>query len=47
LEAVPGIIVLAHPECPPEVIAEEDFSAAVMSDYVGTPKPARVVLLTE
>jgi quinolinate synthase len=48
-ESHPGIIVLAHPECPPEVIAEADFSGstAAMTDYVGTRKPARVVLLTE
>lgn len=48
-EAHPGIIVLAHPECPPEVVAEADFagSTAVMSNYVGERKPARVVLLTE
>jgi quinolinate synthase len=48
-ESHPGIIVLAHPECPPEVVAEADFSGstAAMSDYVGTRKPARVVLLTE
>jgi quinolinate synthase len=45
----PGIIVLAHPECPPEVVAECDFtgSTAAMADYVGREKPARVVLLTE
>jgi quinolinate synthase len=48
-EAHPGVMVLAHPECPPEVVAEADFagSTAVMSDYVGQKKPARVVLLTE
>ncbi|WP_054310486.1 quinolinate synthase NadA [Mesorhizobium sp. 1M-11] len=47
--AHPGIIVLAHPECPPEVVAEADFagSTAAMSDYVGQEKPARVVLMTE
>jgi quinolinate synthase len=45
----PGVIVLAHPECPPDVVAEADFagSTAAMSDYVGKRKPARVVLVTE
>lgn len=48
-ESHPGVIVLAHPECPPEVVAEADFagSTAVMQDYVTDRKPARVVLLTE
>ncbi|MDQ0467548.1 quinolinate synthase NadA [Labrys wisconsinensis] len=45
----PGITVLAHPECPPDVVAAADFagSTAVMSDYVRLRQPARVVLLTE
>jgi quinolinate synthase len=45
----PGIVVLAHPECPPEVVAESDFtgSTAAMIDYVGLERPARVVLVTE
>ncbi len=45
----PGVVVLAHPECPPEVVAEADFagSTAAMADYVTTRKPPRVVLLTE
>jgi quinolinate synthase len=45
----PGVTVLAHPECPPEVVAECDFtgSTAAMADYVGKQRPARVVLLTE
>ncbi|NHF73482.1 quinolinate synthase NadA [Paracoccus xiamenensis] len=45
----PGVQILAHPECPPDVVAEADFSGstAVMSDYVGQQKPGRVVLLTE
>jgi quinolinate synthase len=45
----PGIVVLAHPECPPEVVAEADFagSTAAMINYVGSHKPQRVVLVTE
>src|SRR6266704_2277224 len=48
-EQHPGVVVLAHPECPPEVVAEADFagSTAAMIKYVGTEKPARVVLVTE
>ncbi|HEX8049461.1 quinolinate synthase NadA [Rhizobium sp.] len=48
-ENYPGVTVLAHPECPPDVVREADFagSTAVMSDYVGNKQPARVVLLTE
>jgi quinolinate synthase len=45
----PDIVVLAHPECPPDVVAEADFSGstAALSNYVKTKKPPRVVLLTE
>jgi quinolinate synthase len=48
-EAYPGVIVLAHPECPPDVVSEADFagSTAAMSDYVGENLPPRVLLLTE
>src|SRR6187549_2285461 len=47
--AHPGIVVLAHPECPPEVVAEADFagSTAAMADYVTRERPGRVVLMTE
>src|SRR5882724_2139963 len=45
----PGVTVLAHPECPPEVVAEADFSGstAAMSGFVEQRRPPRVVLLTE
>ena len=45
----PGIVVLAHPECPPDVVAEADFagSTAAMINYVGDHKPQRVVMITE
>ena len=48
-ENYPGVTVLAHPECPPDVVEAADFagSTAVMSDYVGKKRPSRVVLLTE
>jgi quinolinate synthase len=45
----PGIVVLAHPECPPEVVDEADFagSTAAMADYVSREQPRHVVLMTE
>jgi quinolinate synthase len=48
-EAHPGTIVLAHPECAPEVVAAADFagSTADMTRYVGEKRPARVALVTE
>jgi quinolinate synthase len=48
-EAHPGIVVLAHPECPPEVMAAADFagSTAALQTYVLDKRPAKVVLLTE
>jgi quinolinate synthase len=48
-EQNPGVVVLAHPECPPAVVEASDYagSTAGMIDWVDAHKPARVVLLTE
>ncbi|MDG2321316.1 MAG: quinolinate synthase NadA [Rhodospirillaceae bacterium] len=45
----PGVVIIAHPECPPDVVDEADFSGSTagMADYVGEKHPSRVVLVTE
>jgi quinolinate synthase len=49
----PSLVVIAHPECPPDVLAEADFvgSTQGMTEYVGglsaTRPAARVLLMTE
>jgi quinolinate synthase len=45
----PGIEVIAHPECPPDVLAEADFvgSTSGMIRYVGEHRPEKVVMITE
>ena len=45
----PGIFVLAHPECPPEVMAEADYagSTAQMDKYIKEHQPEKAVLYTE
>ncbi len=47
--AHPGVTVLAHPECPPAVVAEADFSGstAMMEEYVLSHAPRQIVLVTE
>ncbi len=47
--AHPGIEIIGHPECPPEVIAECDFSGstAAMIKYVKDRRPKQVLMVTE
>lgn len=47
--AWPEIAVLAHPECPPDVLGEADFigSTSAMSSWVREHQPPRVVMVTE
>lgn len=48
-DAHPGAIVLAHPECPPDVLEEADFagSTSALSTHVKESGARKVVLLTE
>ena len=45
----PDVVVLAHPECPPEVVAASDFSGSTtaMVRYVQEHAAERYMLLTE
>ena len=45
----PGIKIIAHPECPPDVIAASDFAGSTsgMIDYVRNKQPKKVMLVTE
>ena len=47
--AWPDAQILAHPECPTEVLEAADFagSTAAMTEFVMTRKPRQVVLITE
>jgi quinolinate synthase len=48
-EGDPSLQIIAHPECPPDVLAEADFtgSTAHMIDWVRSKRPRRVVMVTE
>jgi quinolinate synthase len=48
-EDYPGVVILAHPECAPDVVQASDFSGstAAIADYVAKKRPERVALLTE
>lgn len=45
----PGIRIIAHPECPPDVLAEADYvgSTSGMISWVERNRPRRVVMITE
>jgi quinolinate synthase len=47
--AAPDLVVIAHPECPPDVLAEADYvgSTSGMARFVQEKKPARVAMITE
>jgi quinolinate synthase len=48
-EANPGLEIIAHPECPPEVVAIADFtgSTSSMIRWVHDHKPPKAMLVTE
>ncbi|WP_339108616.1 quinolinate synthase NadA [Thioclava sp. GXIMD4216] len=45
----PGTMIIAHPECPPDVVDACDYSGSTSGiiDYVTTNKPAKAMLVTE
>ncbi len=45
----PDAVIIAHPECPTDVVDEADFSGSTagMIDYVRKNKPEKVLLITE
>ncbi|MCA0997287.1 quinolinate synthase NadA [Alloyangia pacifica] len=45
----PDTRIIAHPECPPDVVAEADFSGSTAGiiDYVNREQPGKAMLVTE
>jgi quinolinate synthase len=45
----PGLRIIAHPECPPDVIAAADFTGSTsgMIQWVKDKRPGKVMLITE
>jgi quinolinate synthase len=48
-EADPGVKIIAHPECAPDVLAEADFTGSTsgMIKWVNDNQPSKVLLVTE
>ncbi len=48
-ESDPGVRIIAHPECPPDVIEEADFTGSTsgMINWVKENQPAKVLMVTE
>ncbi|HBU13429.1 MAG TPA: quinolinate synthase [Gemmobacter sp.] len=48
-EFQPDTTIIAHPECPPDVLAEADFAGSTSGiiDYVTRNRPAKAMLVTE
>ncbi len=48
-ETDPGLKIIAHPECPPDVLAEADYTGSTsgMIDWVQAKQPKKVLMVTE
>src|SRR5215470_14205041 len=48
-QADPSVQIIAHPECPPDVLAAADYTGSTsgMIDFVRKRRPKRVVMVTE
>ncbi len=48
-DAHPGIVVIAHPECPREIVEASDFSGSTadMINFVDEKRPKKILMVTE